>query len=247
MQPDLAPSSRGAQTTQSRWAARLRGFGPLGLLAMALIPFAGTAFIGALLVPLWAHMSRTRLRELGFVCPRKWKLAIAAGVVFGVVFKLVMKAVVMPSLGALPINQAYHYLTGNIVAKTFMALFVTVSGGFGDETVYRGFLLHRFFQLFGSGAFGRTIALLLPSLWFAVMHFPDQAVPGVEQALVTGLVFGLMFLAPRSLVMPMVTHAVFDLTALALIYWDLEVRVAHLLFPSIVFLSKWIVENSPTP
>ena len=100
MQPDLAPSCRGADAAQGRWPARLRGFGPLGLVAMALIPFAGTAFIGALLVFLWAHLSRTPLREIGFVWPRNWKLAIAAGVMFGVLFKLVMKALVMPSLGA---------------------------------------------------------------------------------------------------------------------------------------------------
>jgi membrane protease YdiL (CAAX protease family) len=231
MQPDLAPSHDGVDGAQGRWAKRLRGFGPLGWLAMSLIPFAGTAFIGALLVFLWAHLSRTPLGEMGFVSPRNWKLAIGAGVVFGVLFKLVMKALVMPSLGAPPINQSYHYLAGNIVATTFMAVFVTVSGGFGEETVHRGFLLDRFFRLFGNRAFGRTIAVLLTSLWFAGVHYPDQDIPGVEQALVTGLVFGTMFIVTGSLVMPMVTHAVFDLTALALIYWDLEVRVAHLLFP----------------
>ncbi len=29
----------------------------------------------------------------------------------------------------------------------------------------------------------------------------------------------------------MVAHAAFDLTALAIIYWNLESRVAHLVFP----------------
>jgi hypothetical protein len=115
------------------------------------IPFAGTAFI-ALLVLVWARLSRTPLAEIGYVAPRSWTRAIAGGFVFGLVFKLVMKAVVLPLLGAAPVNQTYHYLAGNAPATAAMAVFVTLSGGFGEETVYRGFLFKRFCTLFGSRA-----------------------------------------------------------------------------------------------
>src|SRR5215472_11779149 len=135
-----------------RGAARLRGFVPLGLLAMAVIPFAGTAAISAILVLIWARVTRTPLREIGFVAPQSWPRAVVVGVLFGVVFKVVMKALVMPLFGAAPVNAAYHYLAGNAPAAAFMAVFVIVSGGFGEETLYRGFLLERFCKLFGSRA-----------------------------------------------------------------------------------------------
>jgi membrane protease YdiL (CAAX protease family) len=113
-----------------------------------------------------------------------------------------------------------------------MAVFVIVSGGFGEETVYRGFLLERFCKLFGSrtGAVAKLLALLLTTVWFAAVHYPDQGLAGVEQAAITGLAFGTIFLLMGSLFIPMLAHAAFDLAAIAMIYWNLEDRVAHLLF-----------------
>ena len=54
-------------------------------------------------------------------------------------FKLLMKALVMPLLGAPPINQAYQYLTGNRAALPGAVYLLVAGGGFGEETVYRGF------------------------------------------------------------------------------------------------------------
>jgi membrane protease YdiL (CAAX protease family) len=109
-----------------------------------------------------------------------------------------------------------------------MAVFVTLSGGFGEETVYRGFLFKRFCTLFGSSRAAPPLALALTSIWFAAIHYPDQGVDGVKQAVIIGLAFGTMFVVTGNLVMPMVTHAAFDLAAIALIYWDLETRVRAL-------------------
>ncbi|MGH7742071.1 MAG: CPBP family glutamic-type intramembrane protease, partial [Candidatus Eiseniibacteriota bacterium] len=54
--------------------------------------------------------------------------------------------------------------------------------------------------------------------------------PGAEQAFVTGLVFGALYLSTGSLALPMVAHAAFDLFAYWIIYWNLETRIAHLVF-----------------
>jgi membrane protease YdiL (CAAX protease family) len=220
----------GAEAAEERWAARLRGFGPVGILVIAVISFAGTAFFGALLVLLWARISHTPLRKIGYVAPPSWTGTFVGGTIVGVAFKLVMKAVVMPLLGTAPVNQTYHYLVGDLPATAFMAFFVTVSGGFGEETVYRGFLFERFCKLFRSRSAAKSLALVLTSIWFAAVHYPDQGAAGAEQAVITGLAFGTMFLLTGSLALPMVTHAAFDLTAIVLIYWDLESRIAHLVF-----------------
>src|SRR3981189_1587294 len=99
-------------------AAALRGFGPLGILAILII-FAGNLVIiplSAILVLVWAKVSRTPWREIGYVRPKSWTCTIAIGIIFGVAFKLVMKAIVMPPLGAPAINPAYHFLAGNTAA-----------------------------------------------------------------------------------------------------------------------------------
>ena len=82
-------------------AARLRGFGPLGLLAILIVVLTSAIKpLSGLLVLLWAWRSHTPWREIGYVRPRSWIGSLAVGVVFGCAFKLLMKAIVMPLFGA---------------------------------------------------------------------------------------------------------------------------------------------------
>src|SRR2546428_9865673 len=216
-----------------RVAARLRGFGPLGILVILAILLVGNypvAPLSGILVLVWVRWSRTPWREIGYVRPKSWIQDLAVGLAFGVAFKLLMKAIVMPLFGAPPINQAYHYLTGNRAALPGAVYLMIVGGGFGEETVYRGFLFERFGTLFGSGAGAKRGIVLLTAAWFALAHYPEQGLPGVEQALITRLVFGAIFAVTGRIWIPMFAHAAFDLTALAIIYWNLEFKVAHLIF-----------------
>jgi len=71
---------------------------------------------------------------------------------------------------------------------------------------------------------------LLTSAVFALGHYANLRVPGVEQAMITGLVFGAIFAVTGRIWMVMCAHAAFDLTAVAIIYWNLEAAVAHLVF-----------------
>ena len=91
-------------------------------------------------------------------------------------------------------------------------------------------MFERFGKLFGSGVWARTFIVLLTSGLFGVVHYPDQGLAGAEQATIFGLVFGTIFAITGRLPMLMVAHAAFDLTALAIIYWNLESDVAHLIF-----------------
>jgi membrane protease YdiL (CAAX protease family) len=107
---------------------------------------------------------------------------------------------------------------------------VTVGAGFGEETVFRGYLFERLRKLFGPGASATTAIVLLTAGWFGLGHYPVQGLAGAEQATIVGLAFGTIFAVTGRLWMLMYAHAAFDLTALAIIYWDLEADVAHLIF-----------------
>jgi hypothetical protein len=224
---------RAAPTSEDRMAERLRGFGPLGILAILVILFAGNypwLPLGAILVLVWVRLSRTPWREIGYVRPRSWIGSLAVGLAFGIAFKFLMKAIVMPLLGAEPINQAFHYLAGNTAALPAAIYAMIVGAGFGEETFFRGYLFERFGKLFGPGAWARTLIVLLTTVWFGLAHYSLQGLSGVEQGTIFGLVFGTIFAVTGRIFMLMVAHATFDLTALAMIYWDLESRVAHLIF-----------------
>jgi CAAX protease family protein len=218
-------------------AAELRGFGPLGILAILVIVFSGNVFVGNVVVPVgavlvlvWVRWSRTPWREIGYVRPRSWPLTLATGIAFGIAFKLLMKAIVMPLLGADPINQTFHYLAGNWAALPAAVYAMIVGAGFGEETVFRGYLFERLGKLFGHGGRAKTWIVLLTAIWFGLAHYSLQGLAGVEQGAIVGLVFGTIMAITGRLWMLIVAHAAFDLTALAMIYWNLESTVAHLIF-----------------
>jgi CAAX amino terminal protease family. len=215
-----------------RVAAALRGFGPVGILAFLIIVGGNTLFVPltAILVLLWAWLSGTPWREIGYSLPRNWLLTIFGGIVFGVAFKLLMKAIVMPLLGADPINWAYHFLVGNKAAIPAMIYVVTVGAGFGEETFFRGYLFERLGKLFGFRPWAKALIVALTSAVFGLAHYSSQGLAGTQQATITGLVFGTIFALTGRIWMLIFAHAAFDLTALAIIYWDLESTVAHLVF-----------------
>jgi membrane protease YdiL (CAAX protease family) len=216
---------------QDRLAAELRGFGPLGILAVLVIA-AGQilAPLSAVLALVWRNLSRTPWRDIGYVRPKSWIGTLAGGIAFGIAFKFLMKAIVMPLLGADPINHAYHYLAGNAAALPAAVSTMIVVGGFGEETVFRGYLFERLGKLLGESLAAKILTVIVSAAVFASLHYFDQGLAGAEQATITGLVFGTVFAVTGRIWMLMCMHAAFDLTAVAIIYWDLESTVAHLIF-----------------
>ena len=225
--------TRAALSSGDRFAAGLRGFGPLGIFAVLVILLSGNypvAPLGAILVLVWVRLSRTPWREIGYVRPKSWPVTVAVGIAFGIAFKFLMKAIVMPLLGADPINQAYHYLAGNRAALPGAVYAMIVGAGFGEETVFRGYMFERFGKLFGSGVWAKTLIVLLTAILFGLAHYPVQGLAGAEQATIVGVVYGTIMAVTGRIWMLMCAHAAFDLTALAMIYWNLESDVAHLVF-----------------
>jgi uncharacterized protein len=213
-------------------ALRLRGFGLLGVLAiMVIFAGGGAGTIGsAVLVLVWARLSHTPPCALGFTSPRNWTVTLVGGVVFGIVFKLGMKAIVMPLLGVPAGNTSYSYLAGNASALPWISAVVLISGGFGEEIFFRGYLFERLGRLLGPGKAALGATVLLTSGLFAIAHYPDQGLPGVKQAAIMGLVFGGIFARRKQLWFLISAHAAFDLAAIALIYCNLEGAAAHVLF-----------------
>jgi membrane protease YdiL (CAAX protease family) len=150
--------------------------------------------------------------------------------VFGVIFKLVLKIVVMPLLGAPPINPAYQYLVGNTSALPGMIAMILVSAGVGEEIFYRGYVFERLGTLIGRSRAALAVTVLFSATVFAAAHYGGQGVPGVQQAAIAGLVMGGIFAWSRQIWFLMVAHAAFDLTAVAIIYWNWERTLASLLF-----------------
>lgn len=215
-----------------RLAARLRGFGPVGILCILAITTGDFLFnpLSAILVLVWVWLSRTPWPDLGFVRPKSWLGTLALAIVFGALLKLIMKALVMPLLGAPEINQAFHFLVGNTAALPGILYRVSVGAGFGEETFYRGYLFERLGKLFGESVWAKASIVLLTSVWFGVVHYPFQGLAGAQQALLVGLIFGTIFAIKRQIFFLIIAHVAFDIMAVAIIYYDLEMEVSHFIF-----------------
>lgn len=214
------------------FALALRGFGPVGITAIL-----ATIVLPAILGPLrpigpllWARRSRTPLSALGLARPASWPAVIVLGIAGGIALKLLMKAVVMPLLGAPALNARFGFLEGDPVLLAWMLLVVVFGAGLGEELTFRGFLFERLGQLFGSSARARIGIVAGTSLFFGLVHLPEQGIPGAEQATLTGLLMGTIYARTGNLWLPVVLHAAFDVTAVFIIYWGLESRVAHFFF-----------------
>lgn len=212
-------------------AAQLRGFGPLGILSILVI-LAGQllAPLSGILVLLWVVLSCTPWADIGYVRPRSWFTDVAVGLAVGVALKLLLKIIVMPLIGADAINRTYHYIVGNPAAALSEVLPLIIVGGFSEETVFRGFLFERFGKLIGKSIAARSATIVVVTLFFASLHLYDQGLAGFEQAICTGLTFGTIYSMTGRIWTVMCAHAAYDLVAIAIIYWNLESPLAHLVF-----------------
>jgi uncharacterized protein len=219
------------------FAADLRGFGFIGILSILVILFSGNIFIsgiifiplGGLFALLWTIRSKTPWSALGYIRPKSWVLTITVGLTLGIGFKLIMKTMVMPLFGANPVNSTYNFLAGNKV-MFLLALFFMMVAGLSEETVFRGFLFERLSKLFRSAKWSKTVIVVITASLFGLGHITDQGITGFEQATIVGLVYGIIYASTDNLWMLIVAHAAFDITAVILIYYNLETTAAQFFF-----------------
>lgn len=203
--------------------------GPVGIAASLIVIGANLVIapVGAILALVWAWLAKLPLSEIGLRRPRSWTITIISGLAGGILFKLLMKALVMPLLGAPAVNAHFHFIAGDRTQMISMILASIIVAGFGEEIVYRGFLFERLWRAFGRSTAATGAILIVTALFFGSIHIPEQGFPGAEQAFITGLTFGAIYVATRSLWLPIVMHAAFDITAVLLIYFQVEGAVAH--------------------
>jgi membrane protease YdiL (CAAX protease family) len=132
-------------------------------------------------------------------------LVPAVFVVVVVVLGLVLS--LAPKLHNVPLNPLAAMVQTTRDAIIFSVV-VMVAGGVREE-VQRGFIVHRFDQHLGGSAFG----VAAYSVAFGLGHVEQ----GWDAALATGMlgaIWGCIYVARRSIVAPMVSHAGFNLLQL---------------------------------
>jgi membrane protease YdiL (CAAX protease family) len=134
-------------------------------------------------------------------------VAILPAVFMFVIIVLILLLQYAPQLHNVTRNPLEDMLRTRGDAIVF-AVVVMVAGGVREE-VQRGFIAHRFAQYLGGGALG----VVIYSFFFGLGHF-EQGYDAMIATGILGLVWGFLYLARRSIIAPMVSHAGFNVAQL---------------------------------
>jgi membrane protease YdiL (CAAX protease family) len=171
---------------------------------------------------LWLWLREEGVRAIGLQRPSSWKRTIAFGLLAGVSYQLFSLYVSGPAIarltGSLPHLSAFAVLKGSL---TTLLLWLTASltlAGFGEEFVYRGYLLTRIAQLLGDTRFARGVALGMTAVVFGLVHL-YQGLTGAISATTGGLYLGGLYIASgRNLWVAVIAHSAIDTVGLVLLF-----------------------------
>lgn len=125
-----------------------------------------------------------------------------------VVLAIAVLLTIAPQLHNVPQNPLEDMLRTRRDALIF-GVVVMIAGGVREE-IQRGFIVHRFRQYLGGAGWGVGAYSVL----FGLGHYEQ----GYDVMIVTallGAVWGVLYVARRSIMAPVVSHALFNLTQLA--------------------------------
>jgi CAAX protease family protein len=161
-------------------------------------------------------------KDLGWGRYRTWKrtllVAITAGLIINA-FELFVSGPVLTHFTGKSANlEDFRPLVGNWKLLLLLLAGNWTLAAFGEEMVYRGYLLNRLADVGNRTRLALIVALIASSVVFAFAH-TYQEVTGVVEAGIDGLLLGLLYLAcDRKLSVPIIAHGVSNMPDLILIY-----------------------------
>lgn len=163
-----------------------------------------------------------RWHDVGLARPASWPRTIVIGLACGVGMELLELFFTQPLLaklfGKMPDLSLLGEMRGNWKALLlFIALSWTLAA-FGEEMVYRGYLMNRVAGLFRNPRVAWAVSLILVSLVFGLAHF-DQGITGEVENMIDGLLLGTIFLVSGcNLWAAIIAHGVTDTVDFVLLY-----------------------------
>ncbi|MCK8521550.1 CPBP family intramembrane metalloprotease [Aquimarina sp. D1M17] len=164
--------------------------------------------------------------SLGFQRKRiNVKSLLVMAPLFGIAFFLVYYYIMVPGVTYLtgqPIDySAFESYKGNLPAILSLLVYIWLSAAFGEEIVFRGYLMRQFTKFFGSSTISLVLNVLIFGLIFGWLH----AYQGITGQIITGIIGMIMALIfhfrKNDLWFNIAVHGFFDTTALVFIYFGI--------------------------
>ncbi len=115
-------------------------------------------------------------------------------------------------------TDGYNFIKGKLYLFLPMLVAVYFASSFGEEVIYRSFLIERLSLLFGNDKIARWISILLSAVFFGLVHF-EWGPMGVVQTGFMGLALGLSYHWLKNNLWPnILAHAYLDTLLLIQLY-----------------------------
>jgi membrane protease YdiL (CAAX protease family) len=182
--------------------------------------------IPAAVLTIWLILKRQgqSLAVVGVVRPpRGWPNVLLIGVGGALLMFALGQFVYSPLLELIGLSQeqdisSWEGIEGN---NALLAIYLTVAwttAGFGEELIFRGFLMAGLARLFGSSRAAWVAAVIVSSFLFGLIHV-GSGVGGVLRTGLNGAVLaGLYLFSRRTIWAPYIAHGLADTIAFLLIY-----------------------------
>lgn len=147
--------------------------------------------------------------------------ALAAVVLVAALAAFVLGSVLMSGVtgtASSPDTSGYDYLRGDLPMLVLTLVGVYTVSSFGEEVIYRGFLITRLAELLPANRVGPIVAAILSAVVFGAAHYAWGPV-GVVQTTLMGLVFaGAYLLLRRNLWILILAHMLMDTLLIVPLY-----------------------------
>lgn len=163
-------------------------------------------------------------RSVGLKRPVRWFHTLLMGIALGVVFQFfslyLLEPLIVKLTGKSIQLSQFVQVKGNVFALVVFLLLIWTLAAFGEEMVYRGYLMNRVAELAGGGKGAWALSLVVISVLFGVAHL-YQGISGVITVIAAALAYGGLYLSSgRNLWAPIIAHGVYDTVACFLIFFD---------------------------
>ena len=209
---------------QSKWLA----IGELIAVALIfvadahhLIPVSKTPF---LLVLGWISLRVRRIgwRQVGLKLYKNWRTTLGLGIAAGILLEafelFVTQPLLVKWLGKQPDLDVFRSLTGHWKPTLVYLVLAWTLAAFGEEMVYRGYLMNRVADFLNRTRTAWIVSLLFVHFGFGLAH-AYQGWTGVIDEGLMGFLLGIMYLRTgRNLAVPIVAHGIQDSIDFILIF-----------------------------
>jgi membrane protease YdiL (CAAX protease family) len=161
-------------------------------------------------------------KDVGLRIEGRWVRVVAIGVAAGVAMEALELFATQPLLvkltGHYPNLNDFSELVGNLKLLLILVALAWVVAAFGEEMVWRGYVMNRAADLLGHNAAGWTLTLVVVSIAFGAAH-AYQGITGVVENAIAAILLGILYLKTgRNLAVPIIAHGMTDTIDFLIIY-----------------------------